>query len=62
MTAAKQIKLTLIKSTAKKLAMHRNNVNGLGLRRMHQSVVVVATPSVLGMVRESAHMLKIEEA
>lgn len=58
---SKQIKLTLIKSLAKKLAMHQNNVRGLGLRRMHQSVVVTATPSVLGMVHESAHMLKVEE-
>jgi large subunit ribosomal protein L30 len=57
----KQIKVTLIKSLAKKLAMHQNNVRGLGLRRMHQSVTLQATPEVMGMVRESAHMLKVEE-
>ena len=58
---AKQIKLTLIRSTAKKLAMHRNNVRGLGLRRIRHSVVVTATPEVMGMVNQSAHMLKVEE-
>jgi large subunit ribosomal protein L30 len=57
----KQIKITLVKSLAKKLAMHQNNVRGLGLRRMHQSVTVTATPEVMGMVRESSHMLKVEE-
>lgn len=59
--SAKQIKLTLVKSLAKKLDMHKDNVRGLGLRRMHQSVTVTATPAVLGMVRESSHMLKVEE-
>ena len=59
--SAKQIKVTLLKSTAKKLTMHRNNVHGLGLRRIRQSVILQATPSILGMVRESAHMLKVEE-
>ena len=58
---SKQIKITLIKSLAKKLAMHQNNVRGLGLRRIRQSVVVKATPSVLGMVKESHHMFKVEE-
>lgn len=59
--SSKQIKVTLIKSLAKKLAMHQNNVRGLGLRRIRHSVVVTATPAVLGMIRESSHMLKVEE-
>ena len=33
----------------------------LGLRRRHHSVEVTATPAVLGMVRGSAFMLKVEE-
>jgi large subunit ribosomal protein L30 len=57
----KKIKVTLVKSLAKKLAMHQNNVRGLGLTRMHQSVVVVATKENLGMVRASAHMFRVEE-
>ena len=58
--SAKQIKVTLVKSLAKKLAMHRNNVRGLGLKRIRQSVTLAVTPSVMGMVNESAHMLKVE--
>lgn len=61
MTATKQIKVTLIKSPFKKLAMHRNNVRGIGLRRIHQTVVISATPENMGMVNKSAHMFKVEE-
>ena len=61
MTAPKQIKVTLVRSLAAQLKMHRNCVNGLGLTRMHQSVIVSATPENLGMVNKSRFMLKVEE-
>ena len=62
MTAStKQIKVTLVRSLAAQLKMHRNCVNGLGLTRMHQSVIVSATPENLGMVNKSRFMLKVEE-
>jgi large subunit ribosomal protein L30 len=59
--ATKQIKLTLIRSLAAQLKMHRNCVNGLGLKKMHQSVIVAATPENMGMVNKSRFMLKVEE-
>lgn len=62
MTATtKKLKLTLVRSLAAQLKMHRNCVNGLGLTRMHQSVTVLATPENLGMVNKSRFMLKVEE-
>jgi large subunit ribosomal protein L30 len=62
MTAApKQIRVTLKKSLFGRLRMHRNCVNGLGLTRIHQSVLVSATPENLGMVRKAAFMLEVEE-
>ena len=57
----KKLKVTLLKSTHGQLQMHRDNIRGLGLRRRHHSVELVATPAVLGMVRESGFMLKVEE-
>ena len=57
----KHLKLTLIRSLAAQLKMHRNCVNGLGLTRMHQSVIVKATPENMGMVNKSRFMLKVEE-
>jgi large subunit ribosomal protein L30 len=59
--AGKKMKLTMLKSTHGQLQMHRDNMRGLGLRRRHHSIEVTATPAVLGMVRESGFMLKIEE-
>ena len=59
---SKKIKVTLVKSLAKKLAMHKNNVRGLGLKRINQSVVVEATPAIMGMVNNSAHMFRVEKA
>jgi large subunit ribosomal protein L30 len=57
----KKLRLTLLKSVHGQLKMHRDNLRGLGLRRPHHSVEITATPAVLGMVRESAWMLKVEE-
>ena len=60
-TAVKEIRVTLLKSIHGQLKMHRNNVNGLGLTRRHQTRVLKGTPEVMGMVHASAFMLKIEE-
>ena len=59
--ADKKIRVTLIRSPFGQLKQHRNNVTGLGLRKMHQSRELVATPAVMGMVNASVHMLKVEE-
>jgi large subunit ribosomal protein L30 len=58
---ARKIKVTLLKSTHGQLQMHRDNVRGLGLRRRHHTVELAATPAVLGMVKQSGFMLKVEE-
>ena len=60
-TDGKKIRLTMLKSTHGQLQMHRDNMRGLGLRRRHHSIEVMVTPAVLGMVRESGFMLKVEE-
>ena len=57
----KKLKVTMLKSTHGQLLMHRDNMRGLGLRRRHHSIEVAVTPAVLGMMRESGFMLKVEE-
>lgn len=57
----KKVRLTMLKSKFGQLHMHRDNMRGLGLRRRHQTVERIATPAVMGMVNESAFMLKIEQ-
>jgi large subunit ribosomal protein L30 len=58
----RRIKVTLVRSPAGRLAAHQACVRGLGLRRMHQSVSVIDTPSTRGMIARATYLLKVEEA
>jgi large subunit ribosomal protein L30 len=61
-TAAKSVKVTLVKSPFGQIHRHRATVRGLGLRRLHQTVVVTDTPEIRGMLNASRHLLRVEEA
>lgn len=60
--AAKQLKVTLIRSLNKRLKVHQACVRGLGLKKMHQTVVVQDNPCNRGMINKVAYMLNVEEA
>jgi len=57
----REIKVTLLKSTAGQLANIAASVRGLGLRRRHQTVSVADTPENRGMIRTAGHLLKVNE-
>jgi len=57
----KQLKVTLIRSINKCLEAHKACVRGLGLRRLHHSVMVENTPCVMGMISSVGYLLKVEE-
>ncbi|MEJ2514208.1 MAG: 50S ribosomal protein L30 [Gammaproteobacteria bacterium] len=59
--SAGDIRLTLVRSPAGRIASHKACVSGLGLRRMHQSVVVKDTPENRGMISKVSYMLRVEE-
>lgn len=61
MSMPKQVRLTLVKSTAGRLAAHKACVRGLGLRRMHHSSIVLDTPENRGMISKVHYLLKVEE-
>ena len=60
-STAKSVKVTLVKSVHGQLQRHRATAQGLGLRRMHQSVTVRVTPEVRGMLDASRHLFRVEE-
>ena len=60
--AQKTVKVTLVKSPFGELARHRATARGLGLRRMHQTVVVADTKEIRGMLNASRHLFRVEEA
>lgn len=58
--SANTIRVTLVKSTAKRLKKHKACVIGLGLRRIGHSVEVEDTPSVRGMIGRVSYMVRVE--
>lgn len=59
--ASEKLKVTLIKSTNKKLKSHKDCVRGLGLRRIGHAVEVKNTPENKGMINKVSYLLKVEE-
>lgn len=57
----KQLKVTLTRSVAGTLPKQRKTVKAIGLNRINSSVVINATPEMLGMVNVIAHLVKVEE-
>ena len=57
----KMMKVTLVKGMHGRLESHRACVRGLGLKRMHQTVLVEDTPATRGMLNKVAYMVKAEE-
>ncbi len=56
-----QIKVTLVRSVIGRPADQRATVATLGLRRIHQTVEVVDTPSTRGMITKVRHLVVVEE-
>jgi large subunit ribosomal protein L30 len=57
-----KVKITLVKSTNSSNKNHIAIVKALGLHRIGQTVEHEASPSILGMVRHVAHLVRCEEA
>ena len=55
------VKVTLVKSPAGQLRNIAASVRGLGLRRLHHTVVVKDTKENRGLIQTALHMLKVEE-
>jgi large subunit ribosomal protein L30 len=61
MPSIKKLKVKLIGSTISILPKHKECVKGLGLRRMHQTVVITDSPCVRGMINKVNYLLLVEE-
>jgi large subunit ribosomal protein L30 len=62
MSAVKRVRVTQVKSAIGYDRRQRATLRGLGLRRLHHSVEIEATPAVRGMIRRVSHLLAVEEA
>jgi len=58
----KQIRVTLVRSLHGQLANIAASARGLGLRRIHQTVMVRDTRENRGMIATATHLLRIEKS
>jgi large subunit ribosomal protein L30 len=56
-----KIKVTQVKSAIKKPLRQKRTLEALGLRKLHQTIEVEATPQVRGMVAKVRHLVEVEE-
>ena len=59
--ADKKLKITLVKPTIGAVPKNRKTVEALGLRKLNHSVEMPDNDAVRGMIRQVAHMVKVEE-
>jgi large subunit ribosomal protein L30 len=56
-----KIRITQVKSRIGSTPRQKRTLDALGLRKMHRSVELEATPQILGMVDKLKHLLQVEE-
>ncbi|MCI0401560.1 MAG: 50S ribosomal protein L30 [Gammaproteobacteria bacterium] len=61
MAKKKQLKVTLVKSTNRRLSSHKACITGLGLRRIGHTVVLPDRPEIRGMINKVGYLLAVEE-
>ncbi|MBA2490617.1 MAG: 50S ribosomal protein L30 [Gammaproteobacteria bacterium] len=54
------LKVTLVRSLIGRMKNHRACARGLGIRRIHNPVMVSDTPQNRGMIEKIKYMLKVE--
>jgi large subunit ribosomal protein L30 len=59
-SAPARIRVTQVRSAIGFDRRQRATLRGLGFRRMGQTLEVVDTPAVRGMIRKVSHLLKVE--
>jgi large subunit ribosomal protein L30 len=59
---ALKLKVTLVNSPIHRPHTQKATVKGLGLRRLHHSVVVEDTQAIRGMIRKIQHLVSVEPA
>ena len=57
---ALKLKVTQVRSGISRPKKQKLSLKGLGLTRMHKSVILNDTPSVRGLIRKVAHLVEVE--
>ena len=57
----KQLKITQVKSGIDRPERQKRTLQALGIKKLHNTIVVDATPQVEGMINKVKHLLSVEE-
>ena len=57
---AEKIKVTLVRSGIGKNEKVRRTLRGLGLTRLHKTVILNNTPAIRGMINKVSYMVRVE--
>ncbi|MDK2861974.1 MAG: large subunit ribosomal protein [Thermodesulfobacterium sp.] len=57
----RKLKITLVRSRYGRTPNQRENLKGLGLKKIGQTVIREDTPMIRGMIRKVSHLVKVEE-
>lgn len=57
----KKYKIAQIRSSIGRPAVQKRTLIALGLKKLHNPVVIEGTPQLLGMVDKVKHLLSVEE-
>lgn len=57
----KKLRITQKRSIIGRPLRQKRTIQALGLKRMHHTIEVEATPQILGMVEKVRHLLNVEE-
>lgn len=58
---AKQLEITLVKSTIGTSPRQRKTVEALGLKKINHTVVKEENEAILGMIKSISHLVKVVE-
>lgn len=56
-----QLKITLVRSGIGRPRKHKEVLIGLGLTKLHKTVIRQDRPEVRGMIQKVQHLLRVEE-
>ena len=59
--AEKKVKITQIKSAIGYRCQTKDTLKALGIKKMNDSVVKVASPAIQGMITSINHLLQVED-
>lgn len=55
-----KVKITQVKSGIDRPERQKRTLQALGLRKLHQTVELEATPQILGMITKVQHLVSVE--